>query len=79
MLATYDGVNGEDSSASTCLKMRYPTAHGQGVDLYRHVFDPASAKFDVQLLTCVAKPRRADNASLKPNGKWLGISNCCSD
>jgi hypothetical protein len=41
MLATYDGVNGEDS--------------------------------------CVAKPRRADNASLKPNGKWLGISNCCSD
>ena len=29
-VATYDGVNGEDSSASTCLKTRYPTAHGQG-------------------------------------------------
>jgi len=80
MLATYDGVNGEDSSASTCLKTRYPTAHGQGVDLYKLVFDPASAKFDVQLLTCVANPPGgAHNASLNPNGKWLGISNCCSD
>src|SRR3954471_2601935 len=25
-VATYDGVNGEDSSASTCLKTRYPDA-----------------------------------------------------
>jgi hypothetical protein len=28
-VATFDGVNGEDSSASTCLKTRYPQAFGQ--------------------------------------------------
>ncbi len=34
MVATFDGVNGEDSNASTCLKTRYPDASGQGVDIY---------------------------------------------
>ena len=80
MLATYDGVNGEDSTASTCLKTRYPDAHGQGVDIYKLVFDARAATFDVQLATCVADPPGgAHNASLNPNGKWLAISNCCSD
>jgi hypothetical protein len=80
MLATFDGVNGEDSSASTCLKERYSSANGQGVDLYKLVFDARSATFDVQLLTCVANPPGgAHNATLSPNGKWLAISNCCSD
>lgn len=79
-VATYDGVNGEDSSASTCLKTRYPTAHGQGIDLYRLVFDAAAATFDVQLLGCVANPPGgAHNASIHPSGNWLAILNCCSD
>ena len=30
MVATFDGVNGEPSSASTCLKTRYPTGSDQG-------------------------------------------------
>lgn len=80
MLATFDGVAGEDSSASSCLKTRYPTAHGQGVDIYKLVFDARSATFDVQLLTCVADPPGgAHNATISPDGKWFGISDCCSD
>jgi hypothetical protein len=80
VVATFDGVNGEDSSASTCLKTRYPTALGQGVDIYRLAFDPKDADFDVKLVTCVANPPGgAHNASLSPDGKWLAISNCCSD
>ena len=79
-LATFDGVNGEDSTASTCLKTRYPDASGQGIDLYKLVFDPVSATFDVQLLTCVANPPGGThNASINPTGRWLAISNCCSD
>ena len=58
LLATYDGVNGEDSTASTCLKTRYPDAHGQGVDIYKLVFDAGAATFDVQLATCVAESSR---------------------
>jgi len=79
-VATFDGVNGEDSSASTCLKTRYPNASGQGVDIYSLHFDPQTAKFDVSLATCVANPPGgAHNATLSPDGNWLGISNCCSD
>ncbi len=79
-VATFDGVNGEDSSLSTCLKTRYPNASGQGIDLYRLKFDPQRATFDVSLLTCVADPPGgAHNASINPNGKWLSILNCCSD
>jgi hypothetical protein len=80
VVATFDGVNGEDSSASTCLKTRYPDALGQGVDIYGLTFKPDSATFDVTLLTCVANPPGgAHNSSLSPDGQWLGISNCCSD
>ena len=61
MVATFDGVNGEDSNASTCLKTRYPDASGQGVDIYTLDFDAQTAKFDVALATCIANPpgRRA--------------------
>jgi hypothetical protein len=80
VVATFDGVAGEDSSLSTCLKTRYPNGRGQGVDIYRLAFDPATAKFDVSLLTCVANPPGgAHNATLHPSGNWLAISNCCSD
>jgi hypothetical protein len=80
LVATFDGVNGEDSSASTCLKTRYPTAQGQGVDIYGLDFNASTAKFDVKLVTCIANPPGgAHNATLHPSGQWLAISNCCSD
>jgi hypothetical protein len=80
MVATFDGVSGEDSSASTCLKTRYPDADGQGVDIYRLDFNELTAAFEVNLLTCVANPPGgAHNATLHNGGDWLGISNCCSD
>jgi hypothetical protein len=78
--ATYDGVDGEDSSGSTCLKTRYPDSSGQGVDIYRLDYNELTAAFETNLLTCVANPPGgAHNASLHPSGSWLAISNCCSD
>jgi hypothetical protein len=80
VVATFDGVNGEDSSASTCLKSRYPDADGQGVDIFTLAFNSQTATFDVALATCIANPPGgAHNATLSPDGTWLGISNCCSD
>jgi hypothetical protein len=80
MVATFDGVNGEDSSASTCLKTRYPDASGQGVDIYSLSFNAQTAKFDVALATCIANPPGgAHNSTLSPDGTYLAISNCCSD
>lgn len=79
-VATFDGVAGEDSTASTCLKTRYPNASGQGVDIYYLNFNPNTARFDLSLLTCVANPPGgAHNATLSPTGQWLAISDCCSD
>jgi hypothetical protein len=78
-VATFDGVSGEDSTASTCLKS-HPEAEGQGVDIYSLAFDPAANHFDVSLATCVPNPPGGShNSTLAPNGKWLAISNCCSD
>ncbi len=80
VVATFDGVSGEDSSASTCLKTRYPDASGQGVDIFALAFNAQTATFDVALATCIANPPGgAHNATLSPDGTWLGISNCCSD
>jgi hypothetical protein len=80
VVATFDGVNGEDSSGSTCLKTRYPEAMGQGVDIYRLDYNELTANFEVNLLTCVANPPGgAHNATLHPGGEWLAILNCCSD
>jgi hypothetical protein len=80
VVSTFDGLAGEDSSASTCLKERYPDADGQGVDIVRLAYDPATANFATSLLTCVANPPGgAHNSTLHPSGSWLAISNCCSD
>ena len=80
MVATFDGVSGEDSNASTCLKTRYPDADGQGVDIYSLEYNAQTAAFTVALATCIANPPGgAHNATLSPDGAWLGISNCCSD
>lgn len=78
-VATFDGLAGEDSSASTCLKQKQG-ASGQGVDIYRLQYSPATAKYTVALITCVANPPGgAHNSTLHPSGNWLAISNCCSD
>lgn len=79
-VSTFDGVAGEDSSASTCLKTRHPGANGQGVDIFRLNFNALTAKFEVNLLTCVANPPGgAHNSTLSPTGEWLAISNPSSD
>jgi hypothetical protein len=80
VVSTFDGVSGEDSSASTCLKTRYPNASGQGVDIFRLNFNPLTAEFETNLLTCVANPPGgAHNSTLHPSGSWLAISNPSSD
>ena len=80
VVATFDGVAGEDSSASTCLKTRYPEANGQGVDIYRLDYNELTATFETNLLTCVANPPGgAHNATLHTSGQWLAIEDCCSD
>ncbi len=79
-VSTFDGVVGEDSTASTCLKTRYPNGSGQGVDIFHLHYDPTTANFDVSLLTCVANPPGgAHNSTLQPSGEWLAISNPSSD
>jgi hypothetical protein len=79
-VVTFDGVSGEDSSLSTCLKTRYPDGMGQGVDIFRLAFDPETARFDTSLLGCVANPPGgAHNATLHPSGSWLAIANPSSD
>jgi hypothetical protein len=80
VVSTFDGLAGEDSNASTCLKTRYPDAKGQGVDLMRLDFNEVTAKFEVNLVGCVANPPGgAHNSTIHPSGNWLAISNCCSD
>ncbi|MGH3105420.1 MAG: hypothetical protein ACRDN6_15115 [Gaiellaceae bacterium] len=80
VVSTFDGVSGEDSSASTCLKTRYPNASGQGVDIFRLNFNELTAKFETNLLTCVANPPGgAHNSTLNPGADWLAISNPSSD
>ena len=77
---TFDGVSGQPVTTSLCLATNYPTANGQGIDLYRLNFDPASATFDVELLTCVANPPGgAHNSTINPKGSWIAISNSSSD
>jgi hypothetical protein len=80
VVATFDGVSGEDSSASTCLKTRYPNANGQGIDVYRLDYNELTAAFETNLLTCVANPPGgAHNVTIHPGADFLTISNCCSD
>jgi hypothetical protein len=77
VVSTFDGLAGEDSSASTCLKSK---GSGQGVDIVRLDYNELTATFETNLLTCVANPPGgAHNSTLHPSGDWLAISNCCSD
>lgn len=79
-VSTFDGVSGEDSSASTCLKKNYPSANGQGVDIFRLNFNAGTARFNPSLLTCVANPPGgAHNSTINPTGAWLALSNPSSD
>ncbi len=79
-VSTFDGVSGEPSSASTCLKTKYPTSRDQGVDVYRLLYNKATAKFKVELEDCIANPPGgAHNSTLHPSGNWLAISNPSSD
>jgi hypothetical protein len=78
-VASFDGVSGEDSSLSTCLKSKAGSS-GQGVDIYRLNFNALTAKFETNLLTCVANPPGgAHNSTLHPGADWLAISNPSSD
>lgn len=86
VVSTFDGVVGEGSSASTCLRLKYADPNAQGVDIFRLHFDPAKAAdpalqpFTVSNVTCLSNPPGgAHNATLHPSGKWLAISDCCSD
>ncbi|HEX2504793.1 MAG TPA: hypothetical protein VHK22_01175 [Gaiellaceae bacterium] len=79
-VSTFDGVSGEPSSASTCLKTKYPTGKDQGVDIYRLEYDRATGDFHVALEDCLANPPGgAHNSTLHPAGQWLAISNPSSD
>ena len=89
-VSTFDGVSGEDSTASTCLKTEtqppYPTSSGQGVDIFRLNFNATAAvtklptTFNVSNIGCVPNPPGgAHNSTLHPSGKWLAISNSSSD
>jgi hypothetical protein len=78
VVSTFDGLVGEDSTGSTCLKSK--NASGQGVDIVRLDYNELTATFETNLLTCVGNPPGgAHNATLHPSGDWLAISNCCSD
>jgi hypothetical protein len=78
VVSTFDGLAGEDSSSSTCLKQK--NASGQGVDVVRLDYNELTAAFETNLLGCVANPPGgAHNSTLHPSADWLAISNCCSD
>jgi hypothetical protein len=76
---TSDGVNNEPSSGSACIRMKDPIT-AAGVDILGLTFDPVTATFTTVLIDCVVNPPGgAHNSTLSPNGKYLAISNCCSD
>ena len=86
VVSTFDGIVGEGSTISTCLRLKYGEVNGQGVDIFRLRYNPTRAvnpalqPFTVTNTTCIANPPGgAHNSTLHPSGKWLAISNCCSD
>ena len=82
VVTTFDGVSGEPSTGSTCLKLNYPTSGDQGVDIFQLTYNgpTASPDFTVNLLGCVANPPGgAHNSTLHPSGEWLMIANSSSD
>ncbi|MFN2471159.1 MAG: hypothetical protein ABR583_09265 [Gaiellaceae bacterium] len=84
--STFDGVSGEDSTASTCLKdpanraPGYAANAGQGVDLFYTNWSLSTAKYTPRLLDCAPNPPGgAHNSTLHPSGRWIAISNPSSD
>jgi DNA-binding beta-propeller fold protein YncE len=84
--SAFDGVNGEPSTTSLCLKTKYPGANDAGVDLFQLRYNPAAAAsgagphFTLTNPTCIANPPGgAHNHTVNPQRTWIGISNCCSD
>jgi hypothetical protein len=76
---TSDGVNNEPSSGSACIRTKDPIT-AAGVDIIGLTFNTATATFATVLIDCVVNPPGgAHNSTLSPNGKYLAISNCCSD
>ena len=69
---------GEPSSASTCLKTKYPTGKDQGVDIYRSSTTGRPASSTSHSRTASRNPPGgAHNSTLHPSGQYLAISNPC--
>ena len=69
----YDGAVG-DETGTPCPALR--AANGQGVDIFRMNYNPATARFDPDAFTCVANgPGGAHTITVHPSGDWLAISN----
>ncbi len=47
VVSTFDGVSGEPSTGSTCLKTNFPGSNDQGVDIFRLTYNPALAALPV--------------------------------
>jgi hypothetical protein len=84
--SAFDGVNGEPSTTSLCLKTKYPGANDAGIDLFQLHYRPDAAAsgtgphFTLANPTCIANPPGgAHNNTVNPQRTWIGISNCCSD
>ena len=84
--SAFDGVNGEASTTSLCLKTNFPGANDAGIDLFQLHFNPVAAAsgtgahFTLTNPTCIANPPGgAHNNTVNPQRTWIGISNCCSD
>jgi hypothetical protein len=85
---SFDGLFNEGSTASDCLKTRFPGSNDQGDDILRFVFSPVAAAmapfggvalsphFIVENPTCIAvPPGGAHNSTINPRGTWMAISN----
>jgi hypothetical protein len=84
--SAFDGVNGEPSTTSLCLKTNFPDANDAGVDFFQLHYHPHAAAsgngahFTLTNPTCIANPPGgAHNHTVNPQRTWLAISNCCSD
>lgn len=73
---SYDGVSGEDSTGSVCLKTQYPGANGQGIDIVHLEYNPATARYVTSSVTCVANPPGgAHTNTIHPTSRFIAISN----
>ena len=82
----FDGVVGEPSTTSTCMRLNFGPTNDSGVDFFKVTYHPAAAAsgsgphFTLTNPTCIANPPGgAHNHTVNPQRSWLAISNCCSD